>query len=283
MDQRIKFTTLELIKHSFDDVRGEHIRAIFSTRRLAYSTSLVIFCYAALGLAYPLFNGFLGTYLAEKNASFGNTNLNSTYAGYTYQAACGVPGSMLAAVTVEWGRGGRKFAMAFFTISAGVFLFGLTRARNGTTINVLTCFASFFENAFCECSPHYQKPCLVLRLAFDGSRLPVMGLTLCLRRRTLRLCPRSLPHAFSGNRRCSSSRCISDRRYLRACHRSILESCGYTRWSRLRLSINFRRVSTQIRNGTELIRLARSGLGWSCCSYRSRRGVTRLSEELYGR
>lgn len=166
LDPKTKFTTLELIKHSFDDVRGEHIRALFSTPRLAYSTSLVIFCYAALGLAYPLFNGFLGTYLAEKNASFGNTSLDATYAGYTYQAACGVPGSMLAAVMVEWGRGGRKFAMAFFTISAGCFLFGLTRARNGTTIDVLTCFASFFENAFCECQDQLHHPHVPVDLPF---------------------------------------------------------------------------------------------------------------------
>jgi hypothetical protein len=145
-----KLTTLELLKHSFDDLSMSHISALFSTRQLAYSTSLVIFCYASLGLAYPLFNGFLGTYLAQKNASFGNTSLNATYAGYTYQAACGIPGSMLAAVMVEWSRGGRKFAMAFFTIAAGCFLFGLTAARNGATINILTCFASFFENAFCK-------------------------------------------------------------------------------------------------------------------------------------
>jgi hypothetical protein len=145
-----KFTTFQLIKASFSDVSFEHIKPLFSTPRLAYSTSLVIFCYASLGLAYPLYNGFLGTYLAQKNASLGNTSLNATYAGYTYQAACGIPGSLVAAVMVEWGRGGRKFAMAFFTIAAGVFLFGLTAARNGAQINALTCMASFFENAFCK-------------------------------------------------------------------------------------------------------------------------------------
>ena len=54
IDQRTKLTTIELIKHSFDDLKGEHVRALFSTTRLAYSTSLVIFCYAALGVSHLL-------------------------------------------------------------------------------------------------------------------------------------------------------------------------------------------------------------------------------------
>lgn len=37
-------------------------------------------------------SGFLGSYLALKNASFGDTSLDATYAAYTYQASCGVVG-----------------------------------------------------------------------------------------------------------------------------------------------------------------------------------------------
>lgn len=47
-------------------------------------------------------------------------NIALPTAAYTYQAACGVLGSILAAGLVQWGRGGRKFAMAFFTVGAGV-------------------------------------------------------------------------------------------------------------------------------------------------------------------
>jgi hypothetical protein len=56
-----KFSTWDLLKHSMDNVRGSNLTALFSTPRLAWNTSLVIFCFAALGLAYPLYNGFLGT------------------------------------------------------------------------------------------------------------------------------------------------------------------------------------------------------------------------------
>lgn len=50
-----RFSTWALVRHSFDDLDGEHIRALFGTPHLAWSTSLIIYCYAALGLAYPLF------------------------------------------------------------------------------------------------------------------------------------------------------------------------------------------------------------------------------------
>ena len=147
-EARTKLSSWELLKTSFDNVDANHLLALFSTRRLAWSTSLVVFCYAAVGLAYPLFNAFLGTYLAAKTAAVGATSLDATYSAYTYQAAAGVPGSICAAILVEWSRGGRKFAMAFFTAASGVFLFGLTQAKTDLQVNVLTSFASFMENAF---------------------------------------------------------------------------------------------------------------------------------------
>jgi hypothetical protein len=148
--QTTKFTTWELLKNSFENLSWSHLTALFATRRLALSTILVTFCYASLGLAYPLYNGFLGTYLATKNQELGNMNLDDTYASYTYQAACGIPGSILAAILVDWSRTGRKLAMAIFTLLAGIFLFALTQAKTQVQVNALTSIAAFFENAFCE-------------------------------------------------------------------------------------------------------------------------------------
>ena len=153
-----KMSSWDLFKHSFDDLSLDHVKGLFCTKRLAWSTSLVIYCYASIGFAYPLFNQFLGAYLQNKNADLGSTSLDDTYSAYTYQAACGVPGSILAAILVEWGRGGRKFAMAFFTVSAGIFLFGLTQAQTKVQVNVLTCFAALCENAFCEWRARSESP-----------------------------------------------------------------------------------------------------------------------------
>lgn len=145
----VKFSTWELVKHSVDDFRGKHIRNLFITKRLAWSTSLVILVWALIGLAYPLFFAFLGSYLAAKVGSTGG-NLDSTYAAYTYQAVCGIPGSFMAAALVEWGKGGRKFALSFCTILSAVFMFGLTQAKTEAQINALTCMVSFFVNAMCK-------------------------------------------------------------------------------------------------------------------------------------
>ncbi|KAH8919086.1 MFS general substrate transporter [Atractiella rhizophila] len=142
-----KFSLWELLKHSFDDFNGEHIKGLFATPRLAWNTSLIIYIYASIGLAYPLFNQFLGQYLASKNAALGggSASIDATYSTYSYQAACGVPGSLVAALLVEMKMGGRKFAMAFFTIASGICLFGLTQIKTTAGLNGLTSINAFFQ------------------------------------------------------------------------------------------------------------------------------------------
>jgi hypothetical protein len=144
----VKFSAWELVKHSVDNFRGKQIRDLFSTKRLAWSTSLVITVWAIIGLAYPLYFAFLGSYLTAKVGATGG-DLNATYASYTYQAVCGVPGSILAAFLVEM-KGGRKFALSLMTILTAVFMFGLTQAKTETQINALTCMVSFWVNGMCK-------------------------------------------------------------------------------------------------------------------------------------
>ncbi|KAJ7182862.1 MFS general substrate transporter [Mycena crocata] len=143
-----KFSTWQLIRNSFDDVSGENIKGLFCTPRLAYSSGLIIFIYAAVGLAYPLFNAFLGAYLSARQTDVGATGIDATYSAYTYQASTGVGGSILAALMVQWSRTGRKYSLAFFTVMSGVFLFALTAAKTPVQVNALVSIASFWENAF---------------------------------------------------------------------------------------------------------------------------------------
>lgn len=148
--EKEKFSSMQLIKNAASEFDSKHLSAIFSTRRLAFSTSLITLIYGTLGLAYPLFNSFLGTYLDLKLGQFGDNSINATYSAYTYQAACGIPGSFLAAAMVEIPRGGRKLAMAFFTLAAGIFLLVLTQSQNAVQVNALTCMSAFFSNAYCQ-------------------------------------------------------------------------------------------------------------------------------------
>jgi hypothetical protein len=85
----------------------------------------LLFSYAIIGLAYPLFNSFLPLYLTQ----IPGETTDGAYRNYIIQAACGVPGSIIAAALVEWKvRGkwsfvaGRKGALAWCTILSGVFL-----------------------------------------------------------------------------------------------------------------------------------------------------------------
>jgi len=122
------FTTFELIKMSFKVRRlvsrcspsapltlfsqqewdSQQFKMLFATRRLAWSSSLLIFIYAALGLAYPMYkcvysscwalctwldtadsasspsrSAFLSGFLAAKGAESGDTSIDYVYGGYT--------------------------------------------------------------------------------------------------------------------------------------------------------------------------------------------------------
>ena len=63
-DMLTAFSTWQLVKNSFSDINGEHTKGLFATPRLAYSTTLIVFIYGALGLAYPLYKSVLPSFLS---------------------------------------------------------------------------------------------------------------------------------------------------------------------------------------------------------------------------
>ena len=145
-----------------------HVRPLFSTRKLAINSSLVIMIwgcvatnceifpsrshnfFSLLGLAYPLFNGFLVLYLQDR-ISFDDT-LNKTYRDYVIVGVLGIPGSMIACVIVDWTRnsgrfaiGGRKFALAISTLATGLFLFLFTTATTESAYLGYSCASSLTQ------------------------------------------------------------------------------------------------------------------------------------------
>ncbi|EJU02774.1 MFS general substrate transporter, partial [Dacryopinax primogenitus] len=141
----------ESVKEGMTTFDLGHVRPLFSTPRLAVNTSLVIFIWGCLGLAYPLYNGFVTLYLTNAGAAFGDTSLNTTYRNYAIFSILGIPGSLIACVLVEWkGKwafGGRKFAMALSTVLSGLFLFLFTTAKTEPAILGWNCATSLTENA----------------------------------------------------------------------------------------------------------------------------------------
>jgi hypothetical protein len=88
-----------------------HIKALWSTPRLAYSTTLVILLWGIIGLAYPLYNAFLPVYLANAGAQADDGSVYTTYRNYVIISVCGIPGSIIAGFVIEW-RIGRKGVMS---------------------------------------------------------------------------------------------------------------------------------------------------------------------------
>ncbi|KAA1467200.1 MFS general substrate transporter [Dentipellis sp. KUC8613] len=148
------YTTLQVVKKAFSTVSMSHVKPLFATRRLKINTTITILLWGIIGLAYPLFNGFLTLYLKARVPA-GSSSTSTTFRNYSIVSSLGVPGSLVACILVDWSRkdrsrfafGGRKFAMALSTALTGIFLFLFTTAKNQAGVLGYSCVTAFTENA----------------------------------------------------------------------------------------------------------------------------------------
>ncbi|KAJ3799869.1 MFS general substrate transporter [Lentinula aff. detonsa] len=144
----------QIIKRSFSSFSLSHVKPLFSTRRLATNTSLTIALWGLIGLAYPLFNGFITLYLTT-HVSDASSSVSTTYRNYVIISILGVPGSVIACFVVDWSRksqsrfslGGRKLTMAVSTALTGIFLFLFTTSTKEADILAYSCVTSLTQNA----------------------------------------------------------------------------------------------------------------------------------------
>ncbi|KAI0754802.1 sugar transporter [Daedaleopsis nitida] len=125
---------------------GDHVKSLFATKKLAYSTTLLIIVWAFIGLAFPLYNGFVTFFLQSRGADFGDGSLNTTYRNQVILSVIGVPGALLAGWMVELPYIGRKGTLALSTIITGVFLFASTTARTSNALLGWNCGYTFTSN-----------------------------------------------------------------------------------------------------------------------------------------
>lgn len=135
-----------ILKRNMEKFKPEKVATLFSTRRMAISTCLLIFLWCAIGMAYPLYNAFIPIYLERKGVAQGNGSLDKTYRNYAIQAVCGIPASLLGGLTVDMRRVGRKGTGTLACLGTGVFLFLFTRASNEAGVIGFTCAIAFFQN-----------------------------------------------------------------------------------------------------------------------------------------
>ncbi|KAI5848754.1 major facilitator superfamily domain-containing protein [Morchella snyderi] len=125
--EKKKKSVLGVVVASVKDYRGQHIRALFSTRGMGFHCTVLWTIWAAVGISFPLYFSFLPSYLAARFTT--TSTQNDIYKNYLIVSIVGLAGPFLAGYLIET-RLGRRWAMALaFTVS-GVFLFLYTMAAS---------------------------------------------------------------------------------------------------------------------------------------------------------
>ncbi|AEO53255.1 hypothetical protein MYCTH_2294340 [Thermothelomyces thermophilus ATCC 42464] len=136
----------DALKRNLEDVRLDRVQALFATKKLALSTSLIMGVWALIGLGYPLYNAYIPYVQQLRGADFGDGSTYLTYRNSLIIAVLGVPGALIGGVLVETKKVGRKGALAASTILTGVFLYASTTAVNSKSLLGWNCAFSFFSN-----------------------------------------------------------------------------------------------------------------------------------------
>ncbi|KAF9223244.1 MFS general substrate transporter [Gyrodon lividus] len=146
-------TLRETLRSSFSEISFSHVKPLFSNRRLAINTTLIIIIWGLIGIAYPLYNAYLPLYLAARGSS-SSTSLYDTYRNYAIISVLSVPGSLIACAVVDitrgvggWTIGGRKFSLAVFTMLSAVFMFLFTTSKTTASVLGYSCVSSLTQNA----------------------------------------------------------------------------------------------------------------------------------------
>ncbi|KAI4092686.1 MAG: hypothetical protein LQ344_003354 [Seirophora lacunosa] len=145
VEDKHKLSKKEIVNRNLSKFSTERIAPLFATRKLALMTLLIWFCWTTIGMGYPLFNAFLPQYLANSNAEQ-PTAPSIIYRNYAITSVVGVPGSILAAYTVNVKYIGRKGTIAISTLITGVLVFCFTISSDPNFQLAFTCLEALFQN-----------------------------------------------------------------------------------------------------------------------------------------
>ena len=141
-----KLSRKEVVARFFSKFSKDRIAPLFSTRKLGSMTVLIWICWTTIGMGYPLFNAFLPQYLANSGKGTEPTPTRIVYRNYAITSIVGVPGSIIAAYTVDLKYLGRKNTIAFATLVTGILLFLFTISSDSDVQLAMTCLEAFFQN-----------------------------------------------------------------------------------------------------------------------------------------
>ena len=105
-----------------------HFRGLFQTKKLGWSTTVIIANWFVIGMVSPLYTVFLPYYLATRGNADGGTSSNYiTWRNYAINNIVGVFGPIIAGVLVETRFVGRRGTLAIGALVTMVLQFGYTQ------------------------------------------------------------------------------------------------------------------------------------------------------------
>ncbi|CUM64880.1 uncharacterized protein PRCAT00002496001 [Priceomyces carsonii] len=149
----------------------KHVKILFATKLVAYSTSLILWSWFLIGLAYDTFYNFLYIYIAEKG---GNVNsVSMVYRDPVIANFVGIWSPMLAAAMVFIPKCGRRGTMAFGAVSSMAILFGYTTVRSAAGDAGFSSATYFFINIYYACLYAYTPEVFPAQARTTGTALAV--------------------------------------------------------------------------------------------------------------
>ena len=123
------------------------LKGLFATKRIGVSTLLIWFSWTLIGLAYPLYNVFLPTYLETRGAAL-DTPVSITWRNYAIVNMSSVWGPVLAGYLCEVKFLGRRGTMVIGALLTMAFLFAYTAVRSEAENLGFNCAISFCLNIY---------------------------------------------------------------------------------------------------------------------------------------
>jgi len=145
-DHGVQTSAKAVVSRKLELLSFSHVRPLFATPKLAYSTSLIMLVWAFIGLGFPLYNAFLPYIQATRGADFGDGSTYLTYRNSLIIAVLGIPGALVGGACVELPKVGRKGTLAVSTTLTGVFLLASTTAVTSNALLGWNCAYNFMAN-----------------------------------------------------------------------------------------------------------------------------------------
>lgn len=106
-----------------------HFKGLFQTRKLGWSTTVILCNWFVIGMVTPLYNVFLPFYLKSRGADVGDDSNYTTWRDYAINQIAGLAGPVVAAGLVEAKFVGRRGTLAIGAAITMALQFGYTQIK----------------------------------------------------------------------------------------------------------------------------------------------------------